>query len=104
MSTDKTISRRAEHTRKAYGTQLYNFYQYWVFFESIDEDLPSLEDMQEMPEEFDGSHVGALDGLISAYFLMHQAWRDEMAGCAVHDEPIDRLIEAFDTWNQPNWD
>jgi hypothetical protein len=109
MSTDKTISRRFEQTRKTYGTQLYNLYQYWEAFRDFaesDDDLPTLEDVQNTPDLFDGTAGGGtpVDDLIGAYFLMHQAWRDEMAGCAMHDQPIDKLIEAFDAWNQPTWD
>jgi hypothetical protein len=110
MSTDETIfKRRAEQARKAYGTQLYNFYQGWVVFESLAESddvgLPTLEEMQETPEFFDGAVAGEnpADELISAYLLMLQAERDARAGCAVDGEPIDRLIRAFDAWMEPIW-
>src|SRR6516225_6330421 len=36
--------------------------------------------------------------LIAAYFTMMQAGRDLDRGCAVDDEPIDKLIGAFEAW------
>ena len=38
------------------------------------------------------------DQLIAAYFTMMQAGRDLDRGCAVDDEPIDKLIGAFEAW------
>jgi hypothetical protein len=39
-----------------------------------------------------------MEQTIGAYFAMIQAERDAEAGRAVEDEPIDKLIAAFDAW------
>jgi hypothetical protein len=109
MSTDNPITRRRKQACKAYCTQLYNFYQGWSLFESLAEidpsiHLPTPEEMQDSPELYDDDCAdGGIDALIFRYFLLHQAERDERAGGVVHDEPIDRLIEAFLAWMEPIW-
>jgi hypothetical protein len=84
---------------KAYGTALFTFYQYLKSCE-LAGDPPSLEDMQSAPELYDGAigDENYTEHLIVAYFAMMQASRDLDRGCAVEDEPIDKLIGAFEAW------
>jgi hypothetical protein len=93
------LKRRAQLARKAYGSALYELYQCLRAHE--DYGVPStLKDVQQSPELFDGAVGGesCIDDLIAAYITMRQAERDEDAGRAVDDEPIDRLATAFDEW------
>jgi hypothetical protein len=56
--------------------------------------------VQQYPHLFDGAvgEESCIDELIAAYITMRQAERDEDAGRAVDDEPIDRLAAAFEEW------
>jgi hypothetical protein len=102
MSLDKRqalLQARVDKAMNAYGTALFTFYQYFKSFE-VAGFPPSLEDMQSTPELYDGG-IGDecyTDQLIAAYFTMMQASRDLDRGCAVEDEPIDKLIGAFEAW------
>jgi hypothetical protein len=90
---------RLEKAMKAYGSALFTFYEYFKAHEEAGF-LPSLEDMQSTSELYDGG-VGdenCTDLLIAAYFTMMQACRDLDRGRAVDDEPIDKLIGAFEAW------
>jgi hypothetical protein len=102
MSLDKRqalLQARVDKAMKAYGTALFTFYEYFKSYEETGFP-PSLEDMQSTPELYDGG-IGDecyTDRLIAAYFTMMQASRDFDRGCAIEDEPIDKLIGAFEAW------
>jgi hypothetical protein len=100
MSSDNCqalLQARTNAAMKAYGTALFRLHQFLKSCE-LAGDPPSLEDMQTAPELYDGA-VGDenyTEQLIVTYFAMMQASRDLDRGCVVEDEPIDKLIDAFD--------
>jgi hypothetical protein len=92
------LKSRTKLARKAYGTALYELYQFFKVHEDLG-DPRTLEDVQQHPHLFHGiGEENCVDELIAAYITMRQAERDEDAGHAVDDEPIDRLAAAFEEW------
>jgi hypothetical protein len=93
------LKRRAQVARKAYGSALYELYQCLRVHEDYG-DRATLKDVQQNPELFDGAVGGesCIDDLIAAYIAMRRAERDESAGHAVDNEPIDRLDTAYEEW------
>ena len=93
------LQARLDRALKAYGTALCTFYEHFKSYEVVGFP-PSLEDMQSEPEFYDGGtgDENYTEQLIAAYFTMMRACRDLDRGRAVYDEPIDKLIGAFEAW------
>jgi hypothetical protein len=94
------LKSRAELARKAYGVALFELFQCLKVHEEYGGNSPTLAEVKQSPELYDGAVGGmnATDELIFAYLTLMQAERDEDAGSVIDDEPLDRLVAAFDDW------
>jgi hypothetical protein len=83
------LKSRAGLTRKAYGVARVELFQCLKVHKENDGGSPTLAEVKQSPELYDGAVGGmnATDELIL---------RNEDAGCVMDDEPLDRLVAAFD--------
>jgi hypothetical protein len=93
------LENRFNAAQKVYGTAIFRFFETFKLFEESEGAPPSLEDVQGVPELYDGRIAYQNDtiALVLAYIKMWAAWSD-FCEDTIGREKADRVLAEFEEW------